>query len=316
MSIDGTYPYVGIDMLLQLQIANQDKRIDRSEIPALRNAAHADGVITSGEADLLQKLELATQDGQSVSNFQTADFNPNTLEFNALNLHVQNNQGVIFPDQQLLQRKGAYYMKRCTDLMDLGLTIDRAHSSNLDAPAYFKRLAELTASHADALAKDPGWAQKLVPPSPTTVQHEQNISLLARKLAEIQSHWAVSTDPSRGKEDVQKSAGLIRDAQALLRQIAPELMGPDSHSRLSQLLQAQADLVSRYDGEHKDNPAVLDLIWPDEALGQFVMRKTSAADAAVPKHYEPTGPKLVEADRLQNFREINMLSLWWAVAFF
>jgi hypothetical protein len=306
MTIDGNYSNLGNETIRALQRINQDSKIESSEIADLRQAANADGTLSEGEAALLQKLELATRDGQTVNQFKVAEFAPNTLQFSALNLQIQDNQGLVQPAPETLNEIASGNVRHSANLMDLGQSIDQARASGKAPPEYFTDLAEQLSHQAQSVQNAAGWARSQQPPTPAMVEHLDKMGQLLGKLAEIQTHWAASIDETRGSQEAAVSAGKLREARALLSQIDPTLLGQETHTRLGQILSAQESLVGRYDQEHEDN--FVEIIWPDEDLGQFMMRKSDPSAAAL-SQTAPLGPPLTEADRMQNAREFNDLTL-------
>lgn len=307
MTIDGNYTRVGSDMVQALQRVNNDQKIESSEIAELRQAANADGTVSEGEAALLQKLELATRNGQSVNQFRVSEFSPNALQFGELSIQIENNQARIQPTDDAIKRFASNNMTHSANLVDLSQSIDRARQAGKAPPEYFTDLSEKVRQMATSVQACADWARAQQPPTPELIQHLDNMGNLLGKLSEIQSHLASSIDESRSSQAAAESVGKIREAQTLLSQIDPAMMGQETHTRLGQVLRAQENLVGRYDAEHQDN--MLDMIWPDEDLGQFVMRQTESATAPALRIGGPPGPPVSEADRLQNSRQFNDLSL-------
>lgn len=305
MSIDGNYSNIGKDMVQALQRVNQDHKIEGSELNQLREAAQADNTITEGEAQLLQQLEQATQDGQSVSNFQLAEFSPSTLQFENLNLKIQNNQGVVYPDAETLSQRGAERMRRSTNIMDLSQSIESARAREQTPEDYFKTLADRNSNHAISLEVLAGWADNLEPADEATAQHLRQMGELSEHMESLQRRWSGSNDADGAEADVAASLRDIDAAQTLLNQIDPERMGRDTHTRVGEILAEYQDLMNRYASEHEDN--TLEFFWPDESLGQFVMRQAGQTERAAVAAPEAPQSAVTEADRLENFREINAL---------
>lgn len=303
MRIDGNYSQIGKDMLLALQSANQDQQIERHELAQLRQAAYTDGHLSAGEAQLLQQLELLTQDGQSVQNLELAAFDPAALEFGELTLRVQGNQAVAFPAEELLTRHGANALRESANLMDLGQSIESARTTRQSPPAYFNHLSSQLQAQSRELAALITQAQQINPPAEQTVQQLRQMQALTHQLAEIQAHWARSTDGGTGQQDAAESRARITQAQTLLAQLDPAVIGEDTHARLSAVLQHQATLTGRYDAEHNRN-----LLWANENLGAFVMRQTSPAQTAALTAEQPVGPPLDPTHSLENFNSLQAVS--------
>ncbi|MGV3525064.1 MAG: polymorphic toxin type 30 domain-containing protein [Candidatus Sericytochromatia bacterium] len=298
MSINGNYTQVGKDMVQALQsAARSGPGIEANELASLRSAALADQDLSAGEAQLLQDLEQATAAGDSVQNFELADFNPADLEFGQLNLRVSNNQASVAPAAERLAQRGSETLRRSVEIMDLGRQLPGADT---DAPpAHFDQNARQLARQSQTLDALITRAEQLDPPATETITQLQQMRTLNESLKTIQSHWSASTNGDIGVQDATTSLRQIQAAQALLADIDPAVLGPQTHARLQAQLQSQAETVGRYANEHDGN-----FIFENEDLGEFMLRATPADTSPAPVTDAPVGPALDDSHSLANFNDL------------
>jgi len=93
-NITGQFQSVDRATLQALRQANQDNKIEASEIAAIEAAARADGNFSEGEEKLIRALQQATQDGKDIRNLALKGFDPASTEL-SFNLSVDKNQASV-----------------------------------------------------------------------------------------------------------------------------------------------------------------------------------------------------------------------------
>lgn len=80
------------------QAAENDGAVDANEVAVIQEAFQEDGSVSDGEHQLIQQLQMTTQDGQTVKNLQLTDFDPTTRELSFDVQFGEDNQGRVTPE--------------------------------------------------------------------------------------------------------------------------------------------------------------------------------------------------------------------------